>query len=102
MTTVSGTFISCPGNTPDYSFTYSCTGTSCSILKKLPNATCAIQGSNLNCNNGKTCTGPSNYTSNFSWTVDAHGDIVSRTNNVTLWDGFGYLMTSNGSENGLL
>ena len=77
----SGTFTHCgPGQY--FALDFTCTGPSCSALTGFPNTTCTTTGSVLSCTNGVTCTGPTNYTSEFGFTQK--DVIVSQTHKVAV------------------
>ncbi len=67
MTTAEGSFTICGPDQP-FALQYTCTGTSCSGLDSFPNTTCTTSGTTLTCSNGVTCSGPSNFTADFTLT----------------------------------
>jgi len=83
MTSAQGTVTSCgPGQA--FSLQFTCAGPSCVDLNGFPNTTCTTDNTTLTCTNGVTCPGPTNYTSNFSFSQS--NIIVSQTQTITLKD----------------
>src|SRR5438045_419518 len=98
MTSVEGTFAACGPNRP-FSLSFTCTGPNCHILGDFPNTTCTtLNGSVIHCNNGVTCEGTVNYTSQFSFSQITN--LVSRKNHLTL-PNCEMAINSNGSVNGV-
>ncbi|KAI9863286.1 MAG: hypothetical protein M1824_000486 [Vezdaea acicularis] len=97
MTTAKGTFTSCGAGNP-FALSFTCTGPSCSDLNGFPGTTCTTDGTTLTCNSGITCAGPTNYTSEFSFSQT--GDIVSQSQNVILKDCGSFTVTSDGTTGG--
>lgn len=92
-----GTFTHCGPGQP-FALDFTCTGPSCSALTGFPNTTCTTGGDSvLSCTNSVTCTGPTNYTSEFSFSQK--DVIVSQKQKVTV-DCGEFELSSDGTTGG--
>jgi hypothetical protein len=97
MTSATGTFTSCgPGQF--FSLQFDCTGPSCTSLDGFPRTTCTTNGNTLSCTNGVECSGPTNYTSSFTFTQE--DIVVSQRQEIVVSNCESFVLTSDGTTGG--
>jgi hypothetical protein len=100
MTSMNGTYIDC-GYGKDFSIVIACTGPGCEALQTFPVLQCNnnTADTGMQCSNGVTCAGATNYTSLFSLTQSEQpNQNLSLVQNITIGDRQ-FILTDDGRGN---
>ena len=89
-----GTLLDCGFGNP-VQIMIGCEGPSCIVLSTYPELTCTTDAitTNMQCKNGITCSGPSNFISKFE--LSQNGIVVTTNQNLTI-DGDNFQLTDDG------